>query len=105
MFPDLFIFTRVTKTINPPKFVLSYSRKILTNINCTIMSNMSGLRSILGALVKFSWMYLKVPAALRKASTAWSKPRADFLSCFAPSCVYKAPALKRTDAFSKATVR
>lgn len=57
-----------------------------------------------GALVKFSWMYLKVPAALRKLSTAASRPFAEERSCLAPICVYTAPILNSTHAFSKATV-
>lgn len=78
---------------------------LLTSINWTSMSSMSGLRSMLGALVKLSWMYWKVPAARRNASTALSSPRLVLRSCRVPICVYTAPMLNSTHAFSNATVR
>lgn len=69
------------------------------------MSRISGLRSLDGALVKVSCRYRNMPAARRKLFAAASSPSGRVRSWRAPSWVYRAPRLKRTHAFSNATVR
>ena len=75
------------------------------HIKCTKNSRVAGFKSMLGALVKFSKMYWNVPADRKKLSTAASNPLAVNRSWRVPICVYRAPTLNKTEAFSKATVR
>lgn len=62
-------------------------------------------RNLLGRLVGPIISLFLVPAALWKASIARSMPAAAERSCRAPICVYRAPMLKSTLPFSKASVR
>lgn len=54
-----------------------------TSIKCPSISNISEFKSVLGAFVKLSHIYLKVPEERRNALMASPKPSVDLRSCFA----------------------
>lgn len=79
--------------------------KQLTIIRRMKLSRTCGAKSMEGALVKLSTMKRNTAAARRKLSTDPSSPSSVPRSSLVPICVWRAPRLKRTHAFSNATVR
>lgn len=68
-------------------------------------SRTCGARSMDGAFVKLSTMKRKTAAARKKLSTEPSSPSPVPRSSRVPICVWSAPRLNKTQAFSNATVR